>query len=267
MLKRKNKGDVLKNMILCLYLYPMDERYLYLLLNIGAISIPLIASFYPRAPFYKLWPALSFAIALPALLFILWDIFFTHLGVWGFNERYLIGLEIFNLPLEELLFFICIPYACTFTYFAFSVLLKKNLLSGASKYISIILIIFLMVTGIIFIDRVYSSTTFIALAAFLAVHTFIWRSDYMDRFYFTFLVILIPFFLINGILTGSFIEGQVVWYNDNENLGIRIGTIPVEDGFYGMLLILMNITILEKSTDISKITVKSPGVGVEQNTV
>ncbi|MGC9342869.1 MAG: lycopene cyclase domain-containing protein [Bacteroidales bacterium] len=57
--------------------------------------------------------------------------------------------------------------------------------------------------------------------------------------------VLIPFLIVNGILTGSFIEEEIVWYNDMENLSFRIFTIPVEDMFYGMLLILMNVSIYE----------------------
>ena len=56
------------------------------------------------------------------------------------------------------------------------------------------------------------------------------------------MVILIPFLIVNGFLTAI----PVVLYNDAENLNLRIYTIPFEDIFYGMLLVLMNIVIYEK---------------------
>jgi lycopene cyclase domain-containing protein len=60
---------------------------------------------------------------------------------------------------------------------------------------------------------------------------------WLNKFYFSYLVLLIPFTIVNGILTGTGLEEPVVWYNDLENMGFRILTIPFEDVFYGMLLI------------------------------
>lgn len=68
----------------------------------------------------------------------------------------------------------------------------------------------------------------------------------LNRFYITYLVILIPFFIVNGILTGSFIEGEVVWYNPSEITGLRIFTVPFEDIMYGFSLIFLNLMLMEK---------------------
>ncbi len=54
-----------------------------------------------------------------------------------------------------------------------------------------------------------------------------------------------PFFVVNGILTGTGLETQVVWYNSSEFMGYRALSIPLEDFFYGMLMIVLNVMIFE----------------------
>jgi len=223
----------------------LNPKFLYLALDVFSILFPLLFSFYPKSNFSKKWKYLWVAILIPGAIFISWDESFTQLGVWGFNEKYLTGIFIGSLPLEEVLFFICIPYACVFTYEALKYLVKKDYFKSKQKIISIILIAGCLTLGLFNLEKWYTSVTFISLAIYLAAMQFIWRVDYLGRFYFSYLFVLIPFFLVNGVLTGSWIEDPVVWYNDTENLGIRMGTIPVEDTFYGMLLIVMNVSIFE----------------------
>lgn len=223
----------------------LNPKYLYLTINLLTILFPFLFSFYSKANFSKKWKYVWSAILIPGIIFIVWDEFFTRLGVWGFNEAYLSGLYLGSLPLEEVLFFVCIPYACVFTYEALNYLISRDHFRPHQKIISIVLIVVCLFIGAINIDKWYTSTTFLSLAIYLIFLQFVKKESFLGRFYFAYLFILIPFFIVNGILTGSGIEEPVVWYNDDENLGVRIATIPIEDAFYGMLLILMNVSIFE----------------------
>ena len=130
---------------------------LYLIINFASLIVPLLFSFHPKLAFYKRWLYLWPAIILTGIPFIIWDICFTEWGIWGFNPSYISGYTIFNLPLEEVLFFICIPYACLFTYHCFNVLIKKDLLASHEKRITASLLIFLTSFAYIFSGRLYTS--------------------------------------------------------------------------------------------------------------
>jgi lycopene cyclase domain-containing protein len=221
-------------------------KYTYLYINLFSISIPFLFSFHKKYKFFQSWFAFWPATIITGAIFIAWDVLYTSWGVWGFNSDYLLGWNIINLPLEEWLFFICIPYASVFTYAALKFLLKKDVFKSVEKPISWILVSILLILGIINTQLVYTSVTFLSTALFLLFHLIFIKRDYMGRFYLAYLIIFCgPFLIVNGILTGSFLENPVVWYDNSENLGVRVFTIPLEDFIYGLLLILMNITIYE----------------------
>ena len=215
------------------------KPYTYLLINIGCIIVPLLFSFFRKHAFYKTWKSFWPANLLVALFFVIWDMKFTQMGVWGFNPDYLTGIHIGNLPLEEVLFFICIPYACTFTYFSFQYL--KSIPFQIGKTIPMVWVFLILILAGVFYNRWYTGLTFLLVGLYMIFRLF--RKLEWTLLLFTYFAILPFFFLSNGILTGSFLKSPIVWYNDAENLGIRIFTIPIEDSMYGFLLIAMNIDL------------------------
>lgn len=220
-------------------------KYLYLWLDLGSFIIPFLFSFHPRLQFYKKWRSFFPALGVMMLIFIPWDIWFTHQGYWGFNPAYLTGISLWGLPIEEWLFFICIPYACIFTHYALQTLWPKMRFSIATvNVIHVSLVTVLVVVLWYHYDKWYTLVNF-CFGQLILGYTFNYRRALLQSFLPTYLVILIPFFIVNGILTGSGIEDQVVWYNNAENLGIRMVTIPVEDLIYNLGMLLTTFVVTE----------------------
>jgi len=220
-------------------------KNLYLYLNIGTFLIPFIFSFYPKFQFYKKWKSLFPAIFIMMAFFISWDVIFTNNGIWGFNDKYITGFKLLNLPLEEWLFFICIPYACLFTHYSLKYFFPNFSLSEkATAVFYVALLCTLIITLWYNYDKWYTLVNF-GYAIILLGLVYNKNPKLLGRFLPSYFVTLIPFFVVNGVLTGSLIEDQVVWYNNAENLNIRIGTIPIEDTIYSLGMLLTVFVLLE----------------------
>ena len=113
------------------------------------------------------------------------------------------------------------------------------------QYVAYTLIVFLALLVVLNTNKWYTLVNF-SLAIPLTCVVLKQNPKLLQHFFITFLVMLIPFFLVNGILTGSCIDNPVVWYDNTENLGLRIGTIPIEDSIYAYSMILMNLFLFEK---------------------
>ena len=219
---------------------------LYFILLVSSVAVPFILSFDKKLQFWRQWKYLFPAIFVVAAVYIFFDVLLTKVGVWGFNPRYHSNILLFNLPIEEWLFFIVIPYASIFLNDAFVLYFPqikiKNL---ASKIITVALLIILVLLVLFNLDKIYTVYIYSTLIVTLVIYLFS-KSNIINQFYITFLLILIPFLIVNGLLTGSFIESEVVWYNNDENLGIRFFTIPVEDFAYGFSMIFLSLMFRDK---------------------
>ncbi|WP_460559255.1 lycopene cyclase domain-containing protein [Ferruginibacter profundus] len=228
----------------------MNSHYTYFLILAASLAGPLLLSFDKKVAFYKNWKYLFPAMLLPASLYIVWDFYFTGKGVWHFNENYITGIKIYNLPVEEVLFFFIVPYCCVFIYECIRSYFPKIKDKATADVILMVLALILWITGIICYQKYYTSWTFIFNALFIAIiYSFrkYFKTFDAASFLVAYSIMLIPFLIVNGFLTAI----PVVLYNNAENVGLRIYTIPFEDTFYGMLLILMTIVIYEnlKSKD------------------
>lgn len=219
----------------------MDKHLSYLVINFATVFFPIILSFDKRVQFYKSWKFIFPGLFISGLLFLFWDHLFTVYGVWTFNSEYLTGVYFLDLPLEEILFFLTVPFACVFIYECLNFYVKKDLFAPFRKPFSVLLIVFSALMVILFWDRVYTLITFSSLFAIIVYSEFVRKAKFLSRFYLAYFVSLIPFYIVNGLLTSI----PIVLYNDAENCGFRVGSIPVEDHFYSLSMLLLNVLFFE----------------------
>lgn len=216
-------------------------KYTYLLINVLTVFFSVILSFDKKVHFYKSWKYIWPGMGITGLFFLFWDMLFTVKGVWSFNPRYITGITFFQLPLEEILFFLTVPFSCIFIYACLNYYVKWQINNRFTRLISNLIILLCLLGLIFYFDRIYTAVTFGLLLVLMSVFQYGFKVNWLNRYYLAYLVALIPFYIVNGILTSV----PVVMYNNNQNIGKRVGTIPVEDHFYLMALLLMNIGFFE----------------------
>ncbi len=178
------------------------------------------------------------AIVIPAIPFLLWDVFVTGTH-WHFNQNFVSGIKIINLPIEEILFFITVPFACLFTW---EMIIRRAKEKNLNLNWLRILLYLTLPMGVYFfsIGKQYTGLTLCFLFLANLVDQFLKTNLLFDkRFYFYLLLIVIFTLIFNGFLTWR----PVVTYGVEYQLDFRIITIPVEDFFYGISLLFMNTSL------------------------
>jgi lycopene cyclase domain-containing protein len=209
---------------------------------------PLALSFDKKVAYYKRVRHLIVPIILVSGLFLIWDQWFTEKGVWGFTMAHTAQIFLGKLPLEEILFFVVVPYNCMFIFEVIGVYFQpknKAILNrvffGAFLLLGLTLLI-QQPTG-------WYTLSAVLLAILLSITLLIYNPTWLSQFVISFLVCLLPFLVVNGLLTGAATTLPVVWYNPAEFSGWRIITIPAEDLFYNFDLLVGFVVFYKLSSE------------------
>lgn len=217
------------------------KPYTYLLILFFTIVVCFIFSFDKRIQFNKQFSVFLKSGPVVAIPFIIWDIYFTKIGVWWFNTNYTIGLRLFGLPVEEWLFFICIPFSCIFTFFCLDKFFNLNRANAFNNIIVFVSVIVCAVVALLYHEKIYTLVTaYVTILTLVFLH-FIARVDWIGKASLVFFILMAGFFPVNGVLTGTGLESPIVNYNPEEFLNIRLLTIPIEDAVYGYAQFLLNL--------------------------
>jgi len=157
----------------------------------------------------------------------------TQRGDWYFSIAHTLPYRISGLPIEEILFFITVPYSSLFIYETVNLYIRDRQLN-ISSIVFYIAAGILVATAALFYSQYYTMTVLLFSAGFLILAEgkmkFLLRSG---NYWIVIAVTYIPFFIVNYLLTSV----PVVSYSEHAIWGLRISTIPVEDFFYSFSMI------------------------------
>ena len=217
----------------------------YIVLNFLILLFPLILTFFWKMKYYRFFKPLCCSIVIVGGVYIFWDALVTFRGDWWFDKQYLLDIpQPLGLPIEEILFFVVVPYACLFIYENLVYFIKERTLS-IPRWVFPIIAAILFLAGIYFRQQEYTILALWSVTVFFLIATLVRPQLLRNSHYWLYIILsFIPFMIFNYLLTSTII----VHYNPIAIWGIRITTIPLEDFFYNfsMLSFYLFVYILFK---------------------
>lgn len=205
----------------------------YLLFDLLILAVPLlVGAKHPGWIRDHLGVALRAALVM-AVPFVAWDAAVAGRH-WWFDPRYVLGPELFGLPFEELLFFLAVPLACLFTWEALLGAPRARAHRGLGWLYPVAWALVPLGLGVAAHGEAYTGYALVAVGVVALVDHALGAGLLLaPRAHAFFGVVLLLTLVFNGYLTAR----PVVHYGEAYQLGVRIGTIPVEDFAYGLALV------------------------------
>ncbi|WP_393971789.1 lycopene cyclase domain-containing protein [Oxyplasma meridianum] len=211
-------------------------HFAYLLL-LALIALPVLGlSISSKIRKIRKFKPLVFSIFTVAPIYIVWDEYAVLIGTWKFNHSYIIGLYLWLIPVEEILFFIIVPFATLLIYEGLFML--KGVSSKVFQWPGIAAGLILVGFGIVNWQHSYTIFAFIfAGMALIFMATLEPQMLFSSRLWAFMAISYIPFVVFDHIM----VTLPIFTYGKNVTLGIYIFSIPLEEYVYVFSLLLFYV--------------------------
>lgn len=210
--------------------------YLYLLINLAILALPLAISFErKRINFQSKIRSVVLSMIFVGAFFIVWDVIATYRGHWSFNSNYVIGAKLLGLPIEEILFFVTVPFSCLFTYEALAYFLESGRIRVKSKW-QLLVGIVIVLLSFSFLNKEYTFLASLSVGITILFAPRLASGIFSSKLYWLYIIVTFAFFLVFNYLLTSL---PIVEYSNLAITGIRVTTIPIEDFLFNFSLLTL----------------------------
>lgn len=216
-------------------------NYTYLLIDLGILLFTVILFSIKQLDFARNSKFIILAVLINVFVFSVPTEFLTRLKVIVFNPPYLTGLTLWELPVEELLLSLVLPLCGLSVYLFLNARFPDNTSEKYSLAVSNIMLGICIAMLYFGHQKLYTVFTFAFLLVFLLYIEYVNKLRFMYKFYRAYLVTLVPFYLVHGVITSL----PVLQYNSAETLNFNLFHIPFESHFYFMAMLLLSIYLFE----------------------
>jgi len=218
------------------------KNYIFLIILILIFIVPLFFIITGKCDFRKKLRYAVPAILISGFLFLLWDIRFTEAGVWSYDADFTLGIFYKGLPLEQWLFYLIIPCSGLVIYEVIKARFSALDWNNAFTAIGLLMVVGLAIAAYIYCVQVYTFYCSLLTAVYLGYTIFRMQfKSHLTHFFLSYLVVLVPYFLLSGILSWNL----AIEYHQEQVLNVRFWMMPVENLVFLFLLMLMNTTVYE----------------------
>lgn len=215
----------------------------YYFLNLIIFVPVLLLSFFTNVKPHRHIKGLLAGYLFVSLPFLIYDYWAVDRGLWAFNEAYVTGPYLWGMPLEEILFFITVPFAMIYVWGVVKKFIGDIGIPAIFPLIAMGAVAAGSIWALIFYwDNAYTRT--VAIAALIMILVAVGsRIAYTLRFW-TFQLVLLGLFLIfNSILTTL----PIVTYNPDAIIGFKFGDIPIEDFLFNFAFVNLFLLVFYKA--------------------
>ncbi len=211
----------------------MRSEYLLfdLLIFFSASSGPLFSRWLAGWGYWPRWKAFGGALLAVSLPFIVWDHFVTNWW-WYFSEQYTLGIHLGSLPIEEILFFVVVPWGCLVLWNNIRPEWKKKRVAFPVEGV---LALPLLLLGVIAVLNSWWYTASVSLLLPLVIGATSWKKRWLNQA--STLLFLGGVFVLTLVFNGYLTARPIVTYNPAIITNWRIWTVPIEDFLYGYILV------------------------------